>query len=68
MSAAMNITACHLKYIIVEEDYRFIRSDPALDTMQFPSQAKMQQRGGFMLHVSILCATVICIVSYSYPV
>ena len=46
-----------VKYLIVEDDkqYRFdgfIRSDPALDTLQFPFQVKVRQRDGFMLHVS----------------
>ena len=30
----------------------FIRSDPALDALQFPFQVKVRQRDGFMLHVS----------------
>ena len=46
-----------VKYLIVEDDkqYRFdgfIRSGPALDTLQFPFQVKVRQRDGFMLHVS----------------
>ena len=55
-----------VKYLIVEDEkqYRFdgfICSDPALDTLQFPFQVTMQQRDGFMFHVSTVCATVIYI-------
>ena len=62
----LHIELVGVKYLIVEDDkqYRFdgfTRSDPALDTMQFPFQVKMQQRGGFMLHVNTVCATVIYI-------
>ena len=50
------------KFTQWDKQYRFdgfTRSDLALDTMQLP--LKMQQRGGFMLHVSTVCATVIYI-------
>ena len=58
----LHVELVKVKYLIVEDDkqYRFdgfIRCHPALDTMQFPFQVKMQQRGGFMLHVSTVCAT-----------
>ena len=60
----LHVELVRVKYLMVEgdEQYRFdgfTRSDPALDTMQFPFQVKMQQKGGFMLHVSTVCATVI---------
>ena len=60
----LHVELVKVKYLIVEDDkqYRFdgfIRSDPALDTMQFPFQVKMQRRGGFMLHLSTVCATAL---------
>ena len=55
----LHVELVKVKYLIVEDDkqYRFdgfIRSDPALDTLQFPFQVKVRQRDGFMLHVSTL--------------
>jgi len=52
----LDIELVKVKYLIIEDDqqYRydgFIRSDAVLDTIQFPFQVRMPQRGGFMLQV-----------------
>ena len=52
----LHIELVGVKYLIVEDDkqYRFdgfTRSNPALDTMQFPFQVKMQHAEGW-IHVA----------------